>query len=111
MVSHRLTPLLRRGLLARHAQFHGNRTGGLLRVDNVAIRGRAWPIGASSIHNNVLVVRNISFARILPRLAIKLARIPAMFGGAMIAGMAYLQYQATRMFAADLKTRSWVTYG
>jgi hypothetical protein len=97
MVSHRLTPLLRRGLLTRHAQFYGNRTGGLLRVDNVAIRGRAWPVGASSIHNNVLVVRNISFARILPRLAIKLARIPAMFGGAMIAGIAYLQYQATRM--------------
>ncbi|CRG83098.1 hypothetical protein PISL3812_00446 [Talaromyces islandicus] len=104
MVSHRLTPLLRRGLLARHAQFYGNRTGGLLRVDNVAIRGRAWPVGASSIHNNVLVVRNISFARILPRLAIKLARIPAMFGGAMIAGIAYLQYQATQAgnYALDI---------
>jgi dynamin-like GTPase MGM1, mitochondrial len=97
IASHRLTPLLRRGLLARHVNIVGNRTGGLLRVDNAAVRGRAWPIGASSIHNNVPAVRNISFARILPRLAIKLARIPAMFGGAMIAGVAYIQYQAMRM--------------
>jgi hypothetical protein len=37
----------------------------------------------------------------LPRLALKLARLPAMFGGAMIAGLAYLQYQATRMFLKD----------
>lgn len=98
IVSQRLAPQLRRGLLlTRHANFVGSRTGGLLRVDNVAVRGRAWPVGASSIHNNVPAVRNISFARILPRLALKLARIPAMFGGAMIAGVAYLQYQATRM--------------
>jgi hypothetical protein len=32
----------------------------------------------------------------LPRLALKLARIPAMFGGATIAGLAYIQYQANR---------------
>lgn len=99
IVSQRLAPQLRRGLLlTRHANFVGSRTGGLLRVDNVAVRGRAWPVGASSIHNNVPAVRNISFARILPRLALKLARVPAMFGGAMIAGVAYLQYQATRTF-------------
>ncbi|KAH8704091.1 putative mitochondrial dynamin GTPase [Talaromyces proteolyticus] len=104
MVSQRLTPLMRKGLLTRQAHFYGSRTGGLLRVDNVAIRGRAWPVGASSIHNNHLVVRNISFMRILPRLAIKLARIPAMFGGAMIAGLAYLQYQATQAgnYALDI---------
>lgn len=68
-----------------------------MRVDSAALRGRAWPVGSSSIHNNVPAVRNISFVRILPRLAMKLVRIPAMFGGAMIAGLAYLQYQATRM--------------
>lgn len=99
VVSQRLTPLLRRGLLARHVNIVGSRnTGGLLRVDNAAVRGRAWPVGTSSIHNNVPAVRNISFARILPRLALKLARIPAMFGGAMIAGVAYIQYQAARMW-------------
>jgi hypothetical protein len=32
-----------------------------------------------------------------PKLALKFVRIPAMFGGAMIAGLAYLQYQAARM--------------
>jgi hypothetical protein len=41
-------------------------------------------------------VRAISFARVFPKLAMKLLRIPAMFGGAMVAGMAYFQYQATR---------------
>lgn len=55
-----------------------------------------WPMGYNSIHNAV-AVRNAHFARILPKLALKLARIPALFGGAMIAGLAYLQYQATRM--------------
>lgn len=56
---------------------------------------RSWPFGANYLHN-VPAVRAISFARVLPNLALKLVRIPAMFGGAMIAGLAYLQYQATR---------------
>ncbi|OKL55833.1 hypothetical protein UA08_08919 [Talaromyces atroroseus] len=113
IVSQRLTPLLRRGLLVRHVNFPGSRTGGLLRVDNAAVRGRAWPIGASSIHNNVPAVRNISFARILPRLAVKLARIPAMFGGAMIAGVAYIQYQAMQAgnYAIDLFNQAKETAG
>jgi hypothetical protein len=45
----------------------------------------------------VPAVRTISFARVLPKLATKLIRIPAMFGGAMVAGLAYIQYQANRM--------------
>lgn len=73
--------------------------GGLLRsqVPHSLRRGqrRAWPFGAYSLHN-VPAVRAISFARVLPNLALKLVRIPAIFGGAMIAGLAYLQYQATR---------------
>ncbi|MCJ1363863.1 dynamin-like GTPase mgm1 [Acarospora aff. strigata] len=71
--------------------------GGLLRSD-VALRTgrrRAWPLGSYSVHN-VPAVRTISFARVLPKLVMKFARIPAMFGGAMIAGLAYLQYQATQ---------------
>lgn len=39
-------------------------------------------------------VRHASFARALPGLAMKLVRVPAMFGAAMIGGLAYLQYQA-----------------
>ena len=56
---------------------------------------RPWPFGTYSVHN-VPAVRTISFARVLPNLAVKLLRIPALFGGTMIAGLAYLQYQATR---------------
>jgi hypothetical protein len=90
---------MRTGLLARHVHNAGARTGGLLRAESgAALRGRAWPIGANGIHNNVPAVRNISFARMLPKLALKLVRVPAMFGGAMIAGLAYFQYQATRMW-------------
>jgi hypothetical protein len=34
--------------------------------------------------------------RIIPQLLLKLVRIPALFGGATIAGLAYIQYQAAR---------------
>lgn len=97
ILSHRLGPLLRNGHLTRHIHNAGSRTGGLLRADGgAALRGRAWPVGANAIHN-VPAVRSISFARMLPKLALKLVRVPAMFGGATIAGLAYFQYQATRM--------------
>ena len=52
-------------------------------------------MGSFAVHN-VPAVRSISFVRIIPNLFMKFARIPAMFGGAMIAGLAYMQYQATR---------------
>ena len=58
-------------------------------------------------------VRNASFARILPKLAVKLVRIPAMFGAAMIGGLAYLQYQATQAgnYAMDVlgKGKEWAS--
>ncbi|BDD59694.1 hypothetical protein MAP00_004887 [Monascus purpureus] len=112
ILSHRLGPLLRRGLLARQVHNVSTRTGGLLRSDgSAALRGRAWPVGANSIHNNVSTVRAISFARILPKLALKLARVPAMFGGAMIAGLAYIQYQANQAgnYAIDMFKRAGET--
>lgn len=96
ILSHRLAPLVRTGL-ARHLHNAGSRTGGLLRADGGAgLRGRAWPIGANGIHNNVPAIRAFSFGRMLPKLALKIVRLPAMFGGATIAGLAYFQYQATR---------------
>ena len=95
ILSHRLVPLVRTGL-ARHLHNATSRSGGLLRADGSAtLRRRAWPIGANAIHNNVPAVRSFSFGRIFPKLALKLARLPAMFGGATIAGLAYVQYQAT----------------
>lgn len=89
-LSSRIAPLLRRG--AR--QYHGNTiSGGLLR--QTRITRRSWPTGSNSIHN-VPAIRSISFARVLPRLALKFARVPAMFGASMLAGLAYIQYQATQ---------------
>ncbi|KAL2803298.1 P-loop containing nucleoside triphosphate hydrolase protein [Aspergillus granulosus] len=114
ILSHRLVPLMRTGLLARHVHNAGARTGGLLRAEGgAALRGRAWPVGANGIHNNVPAVRAISFARILPKLALKLVRVPAMFGGAMIAGLAYFQYQATQAgnYAMDVLKRAGETAG
>ncbi len=96
----RLAPLGRRALQSSGRQFHQPTTigaGGLLRSDAAvrAARRRMWPMGYNFIHNAV-AVRSAHFARFLPKLALKFARIPAMFGGAMIAGLAYIQYQAAR---------------
>ncbi len=73
------------------------RASGLLRTDGCpSLRGRGqWPFGANSIHN-VPALRSISFARVLPQLALKMARLPALFGASMVAGLAYIQYQAAR---------------
>ncbi|KAK2603049.1 hypothetical protein N8I77_009533 [Diaporthe amygdali] len=72
-------------------------TGGLQRADAAihATRQRMWPPG-SAFHNAV-IVRNASFARFLPRLLVKFVRIPAMFGGLMIGGVAWVQYQAIQV--------------
>ncbi|KAL8801533.1 MAG: hypothetical protein Q9182_004375 [Xanthomendoza sp. 2 TL-2023] len=73
-------------------------------------RQRPWPFGSNAIHN-VPAVRTISFYRSLPNLAVKLVRIPAMLGSAVIGGLAYLQYQATQAgnYAADIfrRTGDW----
>lgn len=75
-------------------------------------RRRGWPWGTYAVHN-LPAVRNASFARVLPQLALKLVRIPAMFGAAMIGGLAYLQYQATQAgsYAIDIlgKGKDWAT--
>ena len=92
----RLSPLLRRRVAARLFTHYAGDAGGLLRSGAArATRRKLFAYGISSIHN-VPAVRNVSFARYLPNLFSKLFRIPAMFGGAMIAGLAYIQYQAAR---------------
>ena len=60
-------------------------------------------MGSSAIHN-LPAVRHASFARAIPKLAMKLVRIPAMFATAMIGGVAYLQYQAVQAgtYAIDI---------
>ncbi|OJD13115.1 hypothetical protein AJ78_06397 [Emergomyces pasteurianus Ep9510] len=106
LLSHGTAVLATRSLLARQLHNVGARTGGLLRSSQggaIGLRGRPWPLRANWIHN-VPAVRTISFARVLPKLALKFARIPAMFGGAMIAGLAYIQYQAAQAgnYAMDI---------
>ena len=61
-----------------------------------ANRRRLWHTG--KLFHNAVIVRNASFARFLPKLVVKFARIPAMFGGLMIGGIAWVQYQAIREF-------------
>ena len=51
--------------------------------------------GGNAFHNAV-ISRNASFARFLPKLVVKFARIPAMFGGLAIGGFAWVQYKAAR---------------
>ncbi|KAI0471609.1 dynamin family protein [Xylariaceae sp. FL0804] len=78
-------------------QYHQLPTGGLLRADAAAGRAirRRMSFPVNSYHNAV-AVRNASFARFLPRLIVKFVRIPAMAGGVMIGGLAWVQYQATQ---------------
>ncbi|KAI9687767.1 MAG: dynamin-like GTPase mgm1 [Bathelium mastoideum] len=103
-----LTPFARRLRIQpprRLTAYSTSTAGGLLRA-NAGLRTagqRRWPPGASSLHI-LPAVRSISFARSLPKLALKLARIPALFGASAIAGLAYLQYQAQQAgtYAKDI---------
>jgi hypothetical protein len=97
LLSARLKPLAQKVNISAARHIHHSSAGGLLRSDTAVrvARRRIWPAGYTQF-SNAVVVRNASFARILPKLFIKLARIPALFAGATITGLAYLQYQATR---------------
>ncbi|KAH7113778.1 P-loop containing nucleoside triphosphate hydrolase protein [Dendryphion nanum] len=79
--------------------------GGLLRSDAGLrlIKRRPWPLGSYALHN-LPAVRSISFARAIPRLVTKFATAGAAAGGAVVAGVSYIQYQAGQAgtFALDL---------
>ncbi|KAM0276001.1 hypothetical protein ACHAQH_007171 [Verticillium albo-atrum] len=103
-----LSPSTRRAAIQTVRQYHRLPAGGLLRADAAirATRRRMWFSG-NAFHNAV-IVRNASFARFLPKLVVKFARIPAMFGGLAIGTFAWVQYQATQLSnnAWDLATRT-----
>ena len=111
-------PAIRFNLARRYVHTPASNAGGLhihpIRIPGSVrnARRRGWPWGAYAVHN-LPAVRNASFARALPQLAMKLVRIPAMFGAAMIGGLAYLQYQATQAgnYAMDVlgKGKDWAT--
>lgn len=77
-------------ILLRQAQRIGAQPG---------VRPTAWRrVGRTNgpaYHNGVLV-RNASFGRFLPKLAVKFVRIPAMFGGLIVGSVAWVQYQTVR---------------
>lgn len=119
LLSARLQPLARRALQhpATTRQIHHNvsrSTGGLLRSDALlrASRPRMWPMGSNSVHN-LPAVRNASFFRIIPKVFLNFVRIPALFGGAAIASLAWIQYQAQQAgnFAKDVFTTTTDTVG
>ncbi|KID77597.1 Protein msp1 [Metarhizium brunneum] len=91
-----LRPVTRRAFVSVNRQLHRFPNGGLLRADSSirATRKRMW-FGGNSFHNAV-IARNASFARFLPKLVVKFARIPAMFGGLAIGAFAWVQYQANQ---------------
>ncbi|KAF2705912.1 hypothetical protein K504DRAFT_439257 [Pleomassaria siparia CBS 279.74] len=79
--------------------------GGLLRSDAGLrlIKRRPWPFGSYALHN-LPATRSISFARAIPKLVGKFATAGAAAGGAVVAGVSYIQYQAGQAgtFALDL---------
>ncbi|OLN95442.1 Protein msp1, mitochondrial [Colletotrichum chlorophyti] len=93
-------PLTRRAPVQAVRHFHRLPAGGLQRAEAAvrATQRRMWFQG-NAFHNAV-VVRNASFARFLPKLVIKFARIPAMFGGLAVGAFAWVQYQASQISAS-----------
>ncbi len=61
------------------------------------LRQRIW-FGNTPQH--AVIVRNASFARFLPKLVVKFARIPALFGGLMVGGAAWVQYKAIQQVSS-----------
>ncbi|RMZ76899.1 hypothetical protein DV738_g4767, partial [Chaetothyriales sp. CBS 135597] len=87
LLSARAAPLLRRGVVGRPYHVAARHSG--LRPQ---ANRQPWPRGIYFI-SNVPAVRAFSFVRILPRLAFKAARLPAIFGASMIGVFAYVQHQ------------------
>ena len=89
----RRTPLLTPRLYTTHTL----PAGGLLRNEAGLrlVKRRPWPLGTYALHN-LPATRSISFARVIPKLVTKLATAGAAAGGAVIAGVSYIQFQAGR---------------
>ncbi|CAK7206959.1 mitochondrial dynamin GTPase Msp1 [Sporothrix eucalyptigena] len=96
-----LGPLARRGLAqntVRHYHHQRMPVGGLQRLDISSVRAARRRLGFPvNGYHNAVAVRNASFARLIPRIVLKFARIPATFGGLMIGAAAWVQYQAIQV--------------
>jgi hypothetical protein len=104
LVATRLATLARRTPLHTPRLYTTNTlpAGGLLRNEAGLrlIKRRPWPLGSYALHN-VPATRSISFARIIPKLVGKFATAGAAAGGAVIAGVSYIQYQAGRTYMRE----------
>lgn len=114
LVSARLATLARRTPLNTPRRLYFNASsqlpaGGLLRTENgiTLVNRRGWPLGSYALHN-VPAARSISFARAIPKLVTKFATAGAAAGGAVVAGVSYLQYQAGQAgtWALDIFNRT-----
>ncbi|KAH7377783.1 P-loop containing nucleoside triphosphate hydrolase protein [Pyrenochaeta sp. MPI-SDFR-AT-0127] len=111
LVATRLATLARRTPLhtPRLYTTHTLPAGGLLRNEAGLrlIKRRPWPLGSYALHN-LPATRSISFARVIPKLVTKFATVGAAAGGAVLAGVSYIQYQAGQAgtFALDLFHRT-----
>lgn len=105
LVATRLATLARRTplLTPRLYTTHTLPAGGLLRNEAGLrlVKRRPWPLGTYALHN-LPATRSISFARVIPKLVTKLATVGAAAGGAVIAGVSYIQFQAGRALALHL---------
>ncbi|KAF8450041.1 hypothetical protein BDZ91DRAFT_637657, partial [Kalaharituber pfeilii] len=97
-LSRRPNPLLTtvpRRLYTPLAPAGSSTAGGLLRIEKTrGFRTQLWSNQIYRSHSNA--VRALSFGtfgRVLPKIVIKFARVPALFGASMVAGLAYIQYQ------------------
>ena len=113
LVTARLATLARRTALhtPRLYTTHSLPAGGLLRNEAGLrlIKRRPWPLGSYALHN-LPATRSISFARVVPKLVTKLATAGAAAGGAVIAGVSYIQYQAGRKYKPGFKRKTKLTY-
>ena len=91
-----MAPVARRVTVRAVRHFHQLPTGGIQRAELAARGFRRSLQFPSNAYHNAVIVRNASFARLLPKLAIKFIRIPALFGGLTIAAVGWIQYQAIR---------------
>ncbi|KAF2863081.1 hypothetical protein K470DRAFT_255209 [Piedraia hortae CBS 480.64] len=103
MISRRIALASARGLTRLSSERYAARTFSFSSTASPWPRRRVPDYGRNGIHN-LTTVRHASFSRVIPQLAMKLLRVPAMFGAAAIGGIAYLQYQATQAgsFIVDL---------
>ncbi|KXX79047.1 Protein msp1, mitochondrial [Madurella mycetomatis] len=92
-----IAPVARRGTVRAIRQFHQLPTGGIQRADIAARSFRRSVQFPANAYHNAVIVRNASFVRLLPKLAIKFVRIPALFGGLMLGAVGWIQYQAIQV--------------